>query len=41
MPQINTEISNKIATLLKNTGKLTETNLVEAKKNLKIMVNLH
>ena len=32
MPQINTEISNKIATLLKNTGKLTETNLVEAKK---------
>ena len=32
MPQINTEISNKIATLLKNTGKLTETNLIEAKK---------
>ena len=32
MPQINAEIGNKIATLLKNTGKLTETNLVEAKK---------
>ena len=32
MPSINPEISLKISTLLKNMGKLSDANLVEAKK---------
>jgi type IV pilus assembly protein PilB len=37
MPSINPEISVKISTLLKNSGKISEANFSDAKKSMRVM----